>query len=485
MRPPASVRVLSFALLAFAGGCDDAFKYLFYPPESVEYALIPDVDLLMAAKDSSYSLSRDSLAVVYNRGTWKIEVKYMPDFQLNNVEFPEESQDGESSSNPFTFANWIDPQTGITPNRFSVFKISIFNYSASKLNFDPERSFLVTDRGDLLSGYGREEKTSKNQSLEGYFKRRKGASGVEDEIFERRMGIIRTTVLYLGRPIYAGDNREGFVIYDPLPESVEKVKLVFREFILGYDENNEPSQFTDLTFYFERTALSKQAIVGLKPRADSAVATGSFREIEIHQLRYRPPEGEEVAVGTEEWNVQPNALPVFAEFLEDSLRIRATIKQVSGESSDLQSASVVFLLAGPTDPIFTENEISGIANAIKGGALLVLDNSAFATQYQYPQRAEQLLEVIGSKLGDIKITALSPDNPIYRSWKKLDKIPEGMDDRENMPNRRDYLTGLMWRNRVVAVMSTKGYSMMWGRRNEPNTEQFILGANFVTYAISK
>jgi len=96
-----------------------------------------------------------------------------------------------------------------------------------------------------------------------------------------------------------------------------------------------------------------------------------------------------------------------------------------------------------------------------------------------------LLEVIGSKLGDIKITALSPDNPIYRSWKKLDKIPEGMDDRENMPNRRDYLTGLMWRNRVVAVMSTKGYSMMWGRRNEPNTEQFILGANFVTYAISK
>ncbi len=472
-------------LAALTAGCDHAYRYLFYPPEVVEYTLVPDLEMIASMNDTSLSVNRDSTAIVYNRGSFKVEVKYVPDYQLNNVEFPEESRDGEFSANPFTYANWVDPKLGITPNRFSVFRVSIYNYSAPKLNFDPERSFLLTDRGDLFSGYGREEKTSKNFSIEAYFKRRKGASGVEDEIFERRMGIIRTTVLYLGRPVYAGDNREGFVVYDPLDETVQQTKLVFQDFILGYDENNEPSEFTTISFYFKRVPLRKETIEVREVVADTT-SPETYRTVEIHQIRYRPPTEEEVAAGTEEWNSQPQALPTLSRFLRDSLKIKATLKTSSGESSDLPNAQVLFLFAGPSDPVLTDIEVTGIANVLKSGSVLMIDNAAFSTKYQYPQRGEQLLEVIGAKMGpEARIGPIPIDHAIFRSWKKLSAVPEGMDDRENMPGRRDYLVGLTWKNRLVGLMSTKGYSMIWDRGEAGSVDQFTIGANIVQYAITK
>lgn len=477
--------LLPIFLAVVLAGCDHAYRYLFYPPEVVEYTLVPDLEMISSLNDTSLSVNRDSTAIVFSRGTFKIEVKYVPDYQLNNVDFPEESRDFEFSSNPFTYANWVDPKLGITPNRFSVFRVSIYNYSAPKLNFDPERSFLLTDRGDLFSGYGREEKTSKNFSIEAYYKRRKGASGVEDEIFERRMGIIRTTVLYLGRPVYAGDNREGFVVYDPLDESVQQVKLVFKDFILGYDENNEPSEFTSIDFYFKRVPLRKETIEVREIVADTTKPE-DFRNVEIHQIRYRPPSEDEVAAGTEEWNSQPRALASLSRFLRDSLKIKATIKTSSGESSDLPNAQVLFMFAGPSDPVLTEVEVAGIADVLKKGAVIVIDNAAFSTKYQYPQRGEQLLEVIGAKIGpEARVGAIGLDHAIFRSWKKLTALPEGMDDRENMPGRRDYLMGLTYKNRLVGIMSTKAYSMVWDRGDAGSADQFTLGANIVQYAITR
>ncbi len=481
--PRSRILVAMAAILMISAGCDNAYKYLFFPPEIVQYTLIPDFELMPTLNDTSYTFTRDSSGIVFGRGSFKVEVKYVSDYQLNHVEFPDESKDAEFSSNPFTFANWVDPQLGFTPNRFSVFKVSIYNYTASKLNLDPERTFLVSDRGDMFIGYGREEKSSKNPSLEGYFRRRKGASGVDDEIFERRMGIIRTTVLYLGRPVYAGDNREGFVVYDALPESVEKVKLVFRDFILGYDENNEPSNFVTLTFYFKRVPLRTESIEIPTTAADTS-APVEYQQINIHQLRYRPQDEEDVAAGIEEWNSQPAALPALAAVLQDSLKIKANIKSVHGDSPELADAPVIVLIAGPSDPVITEIELTGISDAIKRGSTLFIDNGVFSTKYTFATRGEQILEVLAAKLGDAKVYTLPPDHPVYRSWKKIQGVPEGMDDRENMPSRRDYLTGLMWKNRTVAILSTKGYSMIWGRRESASTPAFTLGANLVHYALS-
>jgi len=149
-----------FFTLSFIG-CDSVYKYIFLPPERVEYTLVPDKEAMIALQDSNYYISKNEQAVGYDARSWKIEIRYMPDYQLNTFEFPEESKAGVYSGNPYTYGNWIDPSLGYTPRRFSVFKITIYNYTSSKLNFDPELTLLQTDRGDNFNAYAREQKKCK------------------------------------------------------------------------------------------------------------------------------------------------------------------------------------------------------------------------------------------------------------------------------------------------------------------------------------
>ncbi len=495
--PHAAVGIFSLLLfLALLTGCDRAYRYMFFPPERAEYTLAPDPGLLYLANDTSYYIGRDSSSIVYDRKSYKVEVKYLSDYQLNAFEFPEDSKDGDMSANPFTFANWVDPQLGFTPSRFTVFKVSIFNYASSKMNFDPELSFVVTDRGDVFSGYGREEKSSRNQSVEGYYRKRKGSSGVEDEVFERRMGIVRQTVLYLGRPIFQGDSREGLVVYDPMDESVEKVKLVIKNFITAYDENNEPSGLTDLQFYFKRVPLQKERLqTVIAARADTSAraggagggtVAGTLRNtmVELHQIRYRIEE-EEGASTQQDWNIKPNALPSLAEFLRDSLKVRTSIKTSPADSPDLLNARVAFLFAGPSKPVFIDVEIASMANIIKRGGFLFVDNSAFTSTYQYFDYMVALLQNIGSKLDrQVRVIPVPNDNQIYSIWKRLSGPPAGRDEIENMPDKKNFLQGLFWRDKLVAVVSSKGYSMMWDQADPSNIESFLLGANVVVYAVT-
>ena len=482
--------------LLMVAGCDPAYRYLFFPPERQEYTLSPDPDLMYLANDTSYYMSRDSTSIVYDRKAYKVEIKFLSDYQLNTFEFPDDSKEGEQSANPFTYANWIDPQLGYSPSRFSTFKVSIFNYASSKLNFDPELSFMVTDRGDILSGYGREEKSSRNQSIEGYYSKRKGSSGVEDEIFQRRMGIVRQTVLYLGRPIYQGDSREGLVVYDGMAESVEKVKLVIRNFITAYDENNEPSGFVDLQFYFKRIPLVKERLKaatiaradtsGKTPAADGASVANTIRNasFELHQIRYRIEE-EEGSSSPKDWNAKPNALSGLAGFMRDSLKVQPILKISQADSPDLLNAKVGFLFVGPFKPIFADPEVLAMASLIRQGGFLFIDNSAFSSNYQYNDLMTALLQNIGSKLDrQVRVIPVPNDHQIYKIWHRLDGPPQGKDDIENMPDKRNFLQGLFWRDKLVAVLSSKGYSMMWDQRDPALIQQFILGTNIVTYAVT-
>ncbi len=488
--------IFTSCLVLFMAGCDPAYRYLFFPPERLEYTLKPDPDLLHLANDTSYTISRDSLSVVYDRTSFKVEVKYLPDYQLNNYEFPDDSKDGEFSANPFTYANWTDPQLGFTPNRFSVFKVSIYNYASAKLNYDPELSFLVSDRGDILAGYGREEKSSRNQSIEGYFRKRKGSSGVEDEIFERRMGIVRQTVLYLGRPIFQGDSREGIVVYDPLHESVDRIKLVMNNFMTGYDENNEPSEFVNLQFFFRRVPLNERdftppsqihdTLLVAQNAAEAGTVAGSIqgRTFEMHQIRYRVEEEEGAAV-QQDWNAKPNALNALATFLRDSLKVRPNLRTTPIESPDLLNAKVAFIFCGPSKPLMADIEIQSLANLIRRGGFLFIDNSAFTSNYLYFDQMVAMLQNIGSKVDrQVRVMPVPNDHLIYKVWKRTDTPPRGMDDIENMPEKRNYLQGLFWRDQLVAVVSSKGYSMMWDDQDPEHQDQYALGANVIAYALT-
>src|SRR3989337_801243 len=132
------LRILIFLSTFLLAGCDSVYKYIFLPPERTEYTLLPDKKSMDELQDSNYFIAKNGQVVGYDAKNWKIELRYMTDYQLNTFEFPEESKSGAFSGNPFTYGNWIDPSLGYSPKRFTVFKVTIYNYTSSKLNFDPE-----------------------------------------------------------------------------------------------------------------------------------------------------------------------------------------------------------------------------------------------------------------------------------------------------------------------------------------------------------
>ena len=96
-------------------GCDSVYKYIFLPAERIEYTLVPDKEAMNALQDSSYFIGKNGQMVGYDAKDWKIELRYMTDYQLNTFEFPEESKSGVYSGNPFTYGNWVDPSLGYSP----------------------------------------------------------------------------------------------------------------------------------------------------------------------------------------------------------------------------------------------------------------------------------------------------------------------------------------------------------------------------------
>ena len=201
--------------------------------------------------DGKYKMEDDG-SISYNLEGLKISVKPMTDEKLNAM-FPDNSFLKEASTNPYSYGNWVDPELGYTPNRFTVFLVKVFNYAQPKVNLDPARAVLTTDRGGRLLPYARDQKDSpgSERNFESYYERIKGSSGVERNRFEERLGIVRQTLFTDGQ-IFKGDKKDGFIVFDPLDETVKEMMLEINDFVLKYDSNNWPQEKINLSFSFKR-----------------------------------------------------------------------------------------------------------------------------------------------------------------------------------------------------------------------------------------
>jgi hypothetical protein len=472
-------------------GCDSVYEYIFLPPGRVEHTLVPDGDLLNQLSDTSYFVSRDGLTVGYDAKDWKFEIKYMSDYQLNNFEFPDDSKSAEFSGNPYTYANWIDKELGYTPRRFSVFKVSIYNYTGSKLNYDPELSLLQTDRGDYFHAYGREQKSAKYVSIEEYYQRRKGTSGVDEDIYETRMGIARRTMLYYGKPIYKGDSREGLIIFDPIVDNVEKLKISVRDFVIGYDENNDPSDFIDLTFYFKQvpfergktSALSDSIFVEKSDTSD--VLSGTVRiahvkynnNLELYsseEINSRPQ------IRNNPWDPSSGSFKNFIGYIEQNSDLDIVYDQVDAQDPILSDYNILFITgidAYPGDNTFGAN----LGNAISNGSVLFMDIAQFTGSRRRIDTDRILKEIAKSVSGTVEIKNVNLDHPVFSSWKKISEIPEGYERENQNIEPSNTLRGLFLNGKLSAIIAKKSYPMLW--INSGNTSQLDFGVNLVIYAL--
>ena len=214
-------------------------------PATLHYA--SELAPVQGDRASGYELGNENRVSYYLEGS-RIDVRYLSDQELNE-QFPDDSKDGKLSTNPYTYGNWVDPNLGYTPNRFSVFEVAVYNYTLPKMMLDPTKAVLLTDRGDLLETYT-VAPVANRKSLEGYYRALRRISGNEYYRFAKRIGLVRSSLYSEGEIIFKGEHYSGYLVFDPLHPKVEKVQLVLKQFAVNFDAFNRPTQTVEIPFYF-------------------------------------------------------------------------------------------------------------------------------------------------------------------------------------------------------------------------------------------
>lgn len=249
-----SLWIPSLLILSMAG-C------FLFPPAVKQQVLLAPLDEGSPIEGAQYTVQEDG-TVSYEWSGMRVEVKPMTDDELNEM-FPDESTKGKYSTNPYTYGNWIDPRLGYTPNRFTVFRVSIFNRTFPKVMIDPSEVILETDRGEFHRSYGISSSAVQN-NFENYYRSRRGQSGNEFYRFELRMGTVRSNNYEEEQPVFKGENYGGFIVFNPVDPKTETVVLTIKEFVLQFGAFDRPEDVVDLRFEFdhsvERTVVEADAL---------------------------------------------------------------------------------------------------------------------------------------------------------------------------------------------------------------------------------
>lgn len=228
-------------LWLLACGC-----HLLYPQQIVQVSRL----LPVSAASAQYALESDG-AVSYTIEDLRLLVRHLSDPDLNAM-FPTESSEGEYSINPYTFGDYVDPTVGYVRNRFTVFEIEVHNRAFAKVELNPLKAVLLTDRGgEFLQPYGILAGSSP-RNFESYYRARRSPSGNDFYRFNMRMGIVRSNNYNIDRKIFKGESYRGLLVFDPLADEVAQVALVLRDFVLKFNPHDAPLETTTLRFEFQR-----------------------------------------------------------------------------------------------------------------------------------------------------------------------------------------------------------------------------------------
>lgn len=242
-----------------------------YPPE-IRYSsyLIPNLE----EKDPLKSLDKDTGALIYDLGGSSIVVRYVKEAELNAL-FPEESKTGEYSTNPYTYGNWIDPNIGYTPNRFTVFSVTLINRTFAKMLLEPTNAVLITDTGETYHAYTVNIASAKfGKSFEDYYRTLLGQSGNEFYRYEMRLGMVRGKSFGLQEYIFRGDTYGGLITFDPLRPEVKRATLVLNDVVFRFDAFNRPSD-------------SRTISINLDRKIDMVTVTREMRQAELEREKVR------------------------------------------------------------------------------------------------------------------------------------------------------------------------------------------------------
>ena len=202
--------------------------------------LTPQSETIQAPK----MVVRDDGSVSYIHERLEISLRPVTDGELNR-KWPEASNEGIKSTNPYTYGNWKDPVTNHTPRRFTVLLLKVKNYTYPKIQVDPAKIKIVSKNGREYSSL------SMLELEEYYYPYVRGYAGIEHNRFEARKDILRAT-LGSGDVIFSGQESEGYVVFPLLHPDVREIAVFIDGVVLRFNVLGEPVETTDLGFRFRR-----------------------------------------------------------------------------------------------------------------------------------------------------------------------------------------------------------------------------------------
>ena len=242
-----------------------------YPPEIRYNSYLAPV---LVGSDTAYSLDEETQSFVFDIGNSSIEIRYMSESELNDL-FPDESSQGIYSTNPYTYGNWVDPDLGYTPNRFSVFEVTVINRDFAKMRVDPVEALLITDLGEEYHPYTYSVAAAKyGKSFEDYYRTIRGQSGNEYYRHVMRLGMVRGKNFGLDEMIFRGDSYFGLITFDKLRPEVNRVQLVLNDIVFRFDAFNRPADVITASFNFER-------------KIDKIIVTQEMKQKELEREKVR------------------------------------------------------------------------------------------------------------------------------------------------------------------------------------------------------
>jgi hypothetical protein len=225
---------LALLLAALVGGVA-ACGYRYYAGPLRPASDARQVDGMRIDDDGSITFVLDRL---------EVGVRPQTDEELNRL-YALFSQGGVDAINPFTYGDWQDPETHSTPQRFTVFRLKVKNYTYPKVIIDPTKVVLV-------SASGREYRALDPLEFAEYFRPYATAyAGNVYKAYEERKDMF-TRVRYTGDPVFSGQENDGFLVFPVLHPEVQTIRFKIEDVAVRFDFRGEPTEILQLEYVFHR-----------------------------------------------------------------------------------------------------------------------------------------------------------------------------------------------------------------------------------------
>lgn len=197
-----------------------------------------------ASQQASGMVVEDDGTILYAQDRLEIAVRVLSEEFLDR-QFPNQSNSGPESTNPYTYGNWKPWGESKAPQRFTVLSVRVKNYAFPKVLLDPDNMWITTPSGRNYSVFDAGLLDDQFDPYLGSY------SGQSHRRYREITDILNQTLLKADY-VFSGQEVTGYVVFPALHNDVEVFAVHVADLALRFDYKSEPIETVDLVYKFDR-----------------------------------------------------------------------------------------------------------------------------------------------------------------------------------------------------------------------------------------